>query len=150
MGQESRDGRLSDDLRQCGMCIRLGHRAHYIVVKPISSQLFAGGPLPVEVGTKLAKQGVKLSSVYGATEMGVPNVFGVPTSHYTQDYTGRPEWLKFSTQFNLRLEPQEQIQMGAEKDTYELVILVSHGCFANGDFGEADEGMDCCPSDERT
>lgn len=86
-------------------------------------KLFAGGPLPIDVGNKLSQQGVKLSSVYGATEYGVPNVFGVPTEHYTNDYVGRPEWLKFSPQYDYRLEPYGEV--GGEKEAYELVILVS-------------------------
>lgn len=67
-------------------------------------------------------RGVKLMSLYGATEMGAISTFEIP-----KHYSGLFDWHKFSAMATVRLEPQEPL--GGEKDTYELVVVVSPSHF---------------------
>ncbi|KAG0150440.1 hypothetical protein CROQUDRAFT_38300 [Cronartium quercuum f. sp. fusiforme G11] len=79
---------------------------------------FGGGPLSGEIGSKLFQQGVKLSTVYGATEIGA-----IATCLPEPSLGPNWEYFEISPQITAELIPQGD-------EVYELVILSSdrHRC----------------------
>ena len=80
---------------------------------------FAGGPLSDATGDFLASAGVKLRSIYGATEFGAPSRLR-PTHEEDWKECG---WVELDTAACLAWEPQGD-------GTQELIIPVSRSVLA--------------------
>ncbi|KAG8707500.1 hypothetical protein FRC08_000466 [Ceratobasidium sp. 394] len=78
------------------------------------SKTFGGGPLAQGIGNKLADEGVRLCSGYGATEFGVTGDLYDPNMDL-RDW----RYVSFATHTDVVFDPQE------DEDTYELVVLPS-------------------------
>ena len=85
----------------------------FFPLKPTRSlEVFAGGPLAKKTGDALVAAGVKLSSVYGATEF-------APITYTFRSRTEQTlwEWVRFG--------PNQRIRWVAQRDgTYECQVLV--------------------------
>lgn len=80
--------------------------------------MFAGGPLSKACGDQLAVAGVKLTSIYAATEVGLPTPTFYPENPTEKDRSAMEwEWVQINDRFNPRWEPQGD-------GTYELHLLV--------------------------
>ncbi|KAG8880534.1 hypothetical protein FRB97_000704 [Tulasnella sp. 331] len=84
----------------------------------LASAMYGGGPLAEYAGKALVSRGVKLTSHYGATEIGIITYGGI-----FKEYSGCFDWMTFSKMSSRRLIPQEPL--GGEKGTYELVIVAN-------------------------
>lgn len=71
-------------------------------LKQLDCIIFGGGPLSEWVGEKLIKQGVRLYSGYGATELGAV-IEGYNTERDPNDWA----YVQFSQQSDIRLVPQD-------------------------------------------
>ncbi|KAF7798276.1 hypothetical protein EIP86_009494 [Pleurotus ostreatoroseus] len=84
--------------------------------------VYAGGPLSKKAGDKLVAAGVKLTSVYGATEFGSVALAYYPDKPEDASYDIRApqdwEWLQMNPRYTLRWIPQGD-------GTYELHVLAS-------------------------
>ncbi|KAH9813208.1 hypothetical protein DFH28DRAFT_897152 [Melampsora americana] len=87
------------------------------VLKSFKRVGFGGGPLTVEIGNKLYKEGIQLSAMYGSTEVGI-----IATLFPENTFGMNWEYFEISKQLTKQLIPHE--------DLYELVILSSdfHRC----------------------
>jgi hypothetical protein len=76
--------------------------------------MFGGGPLATKVGNALVDAGVKLSSVYGTTEI-------EPITHILRNEVEQKlwDWVRFGQGYNIRWVPQDD-------GTYECQVLVRH------------------------
>lgn len=75
-------------------------------------QVFAGGPLAPQIGNAMVEAGVKLTSVYGATEFGaITHIFRNEGEQQLWD------WLRFGQNSKIRWAPQDD-------GTYECQVLV--------------------------
>ncbi|KAJ7634662.1 hypothetical protein FB45DRAFT_669383, partial [Roridomyces roridus] len=83
----------------------------------LHSVIWAGGPLPQRIGDALVQQGVKLRSVYGATEIGT-----VTDLRLNDGDEKEWAWFKVSDKVDVRWVPQGE-------DIFEMQILSSdtHG-----------------------
>lgn len=75
---------------------------------------FSGGALPPGLGKKLVNAGVRLSAVYGSTEIGGPGYLIPPRDASLEDW----EWLRFGESIDKRW-----VQQG--EGLYELQLLTS-------------------------
>lgn len=96
-------------------------------LKSIERVAFGGKPLSIEIGNQLNEQGVKLSTMYGATEVGaIAKLFPEPSLGDNWEY------------FEMSSQVKPQLKKRGENE-YELIILSSdqHRCSlsTNDDFG---------------
>ncbi|CAK5283812.1 unnamed protein product [Mycena citricolor] len=84
-------------------------------LKSLNIVSFGGGPLTLQVGDELVEQGVKLVTLYGATEFGMPNV--IRADDDPRDWA----WFKFAETAKLRWVPEGDV------NTFELQFLSGDG-----------------------
>ncbi|KAG0691850.1 putative aminoadipate reductase [Suillus ampliporus] len=81
------------------------------ILKPLEYVVFAGGPLAPKIGNTLVNAGVKLSSLYGATE------FGDITYFFRNEVEQKLwDWVRFGPNSKIRWVPQDD-------GTYECQVL---------------------------
>ncbi|KAG1744621.1 putative aminoadipate reductase [Suillus paluster] len=81
------------------------------ILKPLEYVVFAGGPLAPKIGNRLVDAGVKLSSLYGATE------FGDITYFFRNEVEQKLwDWVRFGPNSKIRWVPQDD-------GTYECQVL---------------------------
>ncbi|KAJ7123146.1 hypothetical protein C8R44DRAFT_671002 [Mycena epipterygia] len=105
---------------------------------------FSGGTLSAPVGDGLARSGVKLSSVYGATEFGAP-VHTVPLAKDISD--GDWSYIRFDSRANIRWVPRgdglyEAVFLPSEKHRPTVVNLPDEEAYATGDLFERHPSKD--------
>ncbi|OAX30525.1 acetyl-CoA synthetase-like protein, partial [Rhizopogon vinicolor AM-OR11-026] len=71
-------------------------------LKALEYVVFGGGPLATKVGDILVDAGVTLSSVYGATEIGV-----ITHIHRNEVEQKLWDWVRFGQDYNIRWVPQD-------------------------------------------
>ncbi|OAX33021.1 acetyl-CoA synthetase-like protein, partial [Rhizopogon vinicolor AM-OR11-026] len=83
------------------------------ILKPLRYVAFGGGSLATKVGNALVDAGVALSSVYGATEIGV-------ITHTLRNEVEQKlwDWVRFGQDYNIRWVRQDD-------GTYELQVLTT-------------------------
>ncbi|KAH9825107.1 hypothetical protein DFH28DRAFT_942826 [Melampsora americana] len=87
-------------------------------LKGVKRIAYGGAPLSVNIGNSLQQNGVKISSLYGITEVGIVSVC-LPDPCYGENW----EYFQLSPQIKAQLEPHEN-------GLYELVIIATdqHRC----------------------
>lgn len=95
---------------------------HTEYLKTLTRVVFAGGPFTFERGERLVRAGVKVRSLYGSTELGIPSHIFLPTDPEDRLWN----YVRFSDRTNLRWIPQDDgniLLQALTCDTHHPAVL---------------------------